>query len=356
MSASEATPTLHPEEQSRLRRWLDERGLPGCGLSFEVEFISGGASNEAWLVRRGDTRLVVRKPPRRVPPGRNDSMVREFRVLSALNGTDVPHPRVLALCTDPEVLGANFYVMEFVDGWSCMNRDGWPPPFDSDLEARRGLAWELIDGIARLAKVDWKAVGLDGFGRPEGFHERQVDRWLRLLSQFQFRPLPGLDEAAHWLRRYRPRHYVPGILHGDYQFANVMFFHGAPARLAAIVDWEMATVGDPLLDLGWVLMSWPDPDEDRQHSGYVDYTGMPTRAELAERYALMSGRPVDEIDYYVILGRFKMAIVLEQGYSAWVRGVAENPKMALFGDVVLTMARKAGELARSTPLGRKRWL
>lgn len=355
MQTSEVTPTLRPDEVSRLRQWLDQRGLPGCGLDLEVEFISGGASNEAWLLRRQNNRMVLRKPPRRAPEGRNESMVREFRVLSALHGTDVPHPRVLALCTEPEVLGANFYVMEYVDGWSCMSRAGWPPPFDTDLEARRGLAWELIDGIARLARVDFKAVGLEGFGRPEGFHERQVDRWLSFLSKFQFRPLPGLDEAAAWLRRNRPSHYIPGILHGDYQFANVMFAHGAPARLIAIVDWEMATVGDPLLDLGWVLMAWPDPDEDRQHSGYVDYTGMPTRAELAERYASVSGRPVDELDYYLILARFKMAIVLEQGYAAWVQGRADNPKMALFGDVVLTMARKAGELARTTLLGRQRW-
>ncbi len=338
-----------------MQQWLDHQGLPGSGLSLEVEFISGGASNEAWLLRRGDALLVMRKPPRRIPPGRNESMIREFRVLSALQGTDVPHPRVFGLCTDPEVLGANFYVMEYVDGWSCMNRTGWPPPFDSDLEARRGLAWELVDGIARLARVDWKAAGLADFGRPDGFHERQVDRWLHLLSQVQFRPIPGLEEAASWLRGYRPRHYVPGILHGDYQFANVMFAHGAPARLVAIVDWEMATVGDPLLDLGWVLMTWPDPDEDRAHSGYVDYTGMPTRSELAARYASLSGRPVEEIDYYIILGRFKMAIVLEQGYAAWSRGTADNPKMALFGDIVLTMARKAAELARTTPLGRKPW-
>ncbi|MCX8071599.1 MAG: phosphotransferase family protein [Candidatus Binatia bacterium] len=356
MGCAELTPKLLLEEQQRLQAWLDQQGLPGQGLPLDVEFISGGASNEAWLLRRGEFQFVVRKPPRLIPEGRNESMVREFRVLSALRDSDVPHPRVLALCTDPQVLGSNFYVMEYVRGWSCMNQAQWPSPFDTDLEARRGLAWELIDGIAKLSRVDWQAVGLEGFGRPLGFHERQVDRWLGLLAKFQFRPLPGLQEAADWLRHYRPRHYVPGILHGDYQFANVMFAHGAPARLAAIVDWEMATVGDPLLDLGWVLMAWPDPDEDREHAGYVDYTGMPTRAELAERYARVSGRPVDELDYYVILARFKMAVVLEQGYAAWVQGRAGNPKMAFFGEVVLTMARKAAELANTTPLGRKRWI
>jgi len=339
-------------DPERLARWMDERGLPGRGEPVACRFITGGTSNELFEVRRGEVRLALRRPPLRVPEGRNESMLREYRVLAALRDTDVPHARVLACCDDPSVLGACFFLMEYVDGWSCMSTGGWPPPFDTDLEARQGLAWELVDAIAKLARVDWRARGLEGFGRPEGFHERQVDRWLAHLARFRFRDLPGIEEAAAWLRRYTPRSYRPGILHGDYQFANVMFRHGAPARMAAIVDWEMATIGDPLLDLGWVLMGWPDPDEERAHAGYVDYTGMPSRAELCERYARGSGLPVDEIDYYVILARFKIAIVLEGGYARYVQGGADNPKMAAFGDVVLDMARKAAELARTTPLRR----
>ena len=336
----------------RLARWMDERGLPGRGEPPACRFITGGASNELFEIRRGDVRMALRRPPARVPEGRNESMLREYRVLAALRDTDVPHANVLAACDDPSVLGACFYVMEYVDGWSCMSTNGWPSPFDADLDARRGLAWELVDAIAKLACVDWRARGLEGFGRPEGFHERQVDRWLSHLARFRFRDIPGIEEAAAWLRRYTPRSYRPGILHGDYQFANVMYRHGAPARMAAIVDWEMATIGDPLLDLGWVVMGWPDPDEDRTHAGYVDYTGMPSRAELCERYARGSGLPVDEIDYYVILARFKIAIVLEGGYARYVKGGADNPKMAAFGDVVLDMARKAAELARTTSLQR----
>jgi aminoglycoside phosphotransferase (APT) family kinase protein len=243
--------------------------------------------------------------------------------------------------------------MEFVDGWSPMSTGRtWPASFDTDLQARQGLAYELVEAIAKLSRVDWRARGLEGFGKPEGFHERQVDRWLAHLATFKFRELPGLDDAAAWLRRHKPRAYRPGILHGDYQFANVMYRHGAPARLAAIVDWEMATIGDPLLDLGWVLMGWPNPDEDRTSAGYVDYTGMPSREDLMQRYATVSGLPVDEMDYYVILARFKIGIVLEGGYARYVAGGADNPKMAMFGDVVLDMMRKAAELARTTRLGR----
>jgi aminoglycoside phosphotransferase (APT) family kinase protein len=231
-----------------------------------------------------------------------------------------------------------------------MNTDGWPAPFDTDLDARRGLAFELVDGIAKLAQVDWRAAGLEGFGKPEGFLDRQVDRWLAHLARFQFRELPGLDAAADWLRSHTPKRFEPGIIHGDYQFANVMFCHGAPARLAAIVDWEMATVGDPLLDLAWVLMGWPDPGEPGGRMAYVDYEGLPSRAEIMQRYSSQTGLPMEQMDYYVVLARFKMACVLEGGYARYVQGGADNPKMASFGDVVLDMAQRAAELARTSPL------
>jgi aminoglycoside phosphotransferase (APT) family kinase protein len=336
--------------RERLRKWMDERGLPGAGEPLELRSISGGASNELLEIVRGPHRMALRQPPRPVPRGRNEIMLREYRVLHALNGTDVPHSEAIAVCDDPSVIGACFYLMALVDGWSPMNTGGWPPPFDRDLEARAGLAFELVDGIAKLSRVDWKARGLEGLGKPEGFLERQVDRWLHHLSGFRFREIPGLDVAAEWLRRHTPKSFRPGILHGDYQFANVMFRHGAPARLAAIIDWEMSTVGDPLLDLAWVLMGWPDPGEDRASSGYVDYTGMPSRAELLDFYSRRSGLPVDLMDYYIVLARFKMACVLEGGYARHVTGTQQSEKLAAFGPIVLDMAKKAAELARSSKL------
>ncbi len=336
-------------DTAALGAWLDERGI-GHG-PVEASFVTGGASNELFDVRRGDLRLALRKPPRRVPPGRNETMVREYRLLEALADSDVPHAQAVAACEDPTVLGGCFYLMAFVDGWSPIALGpSWPPPFDEDLDARRGLGFELVEGIARLARLDWRARGLEGFGHPEGFHERQVDRWLKHLEGFSFRPLPGLEEAAAWLRTHRPRRYEPGIMHGDYQFANVMFAHRAPARLAAIVDWEMATIGDPLLDLGWVVSGWPDDPDAPAAASYVDYRGLPTRDELLARYEEVSGRPVDDIDYYVVLARFKLAIVLEGGYARVVKGTADNPKMAAFGDVVLDQARRAAELAASSTL------
>jgi aminoglycoside phosphotransferase (APT) family kinase protein len=332
-------------DQKRLSVFMDEWDLPGKGEELTARFITGGASNELFEIRRGGHGYALRRPPRIVPAGRNETMLREYRLLAALADTDVPHAKVVAVCEDPDMMGGCFYMMELVEGWSPLGGGGWPAPFDNDMQARKGLAFQLVDGIAKLARVDWRSRGLEGFGHPEGFHERQVDRWMSHLEKVKFRELPGIDAAGNWLRAHKPRNYRPGIMHGDYQFANVMFRNGAPARLAAIVDWEMATVGDPLLDLGWVIQGWLDPDENRTAGSYVDYTGMPTRAELLEAYEAESGRSTEDIDYYVILARFKLAIVLEAGYARAVKGEADNPAMLQFGQVVLDLSRGAGELA-----------
>ncbi len=332
----------------KLSRWMDARQLPGSGSPLTATAIAGGASNEIFKLRRGDSILVLRRPPRDVPAGRNEAMLREYRVLAALRDSDVPHARAHAWCGDASVIGACFYIMDHIDGWTPMGR--LEPPFDTDVEAKRGLGWQLIDAIARLAMVDWRAVGLDDFGKPEGFLDRQVDRWLHHLSKFEFRELPGLDVAAAWLREHTPKTFRPGIIHGDYQFANVMFHHGAPARMAAIVDWEMSTIGDPMLDLAWVLMGWIDAGEEQSSVKYFDYAGMQSRDDLLQRYVRHTGLPGELIDYYVVLARFKMACVLEGGYARYVAGGADNPKMAAFGDVVLDMAADAADLARASRL------
>jgi aminoglycoside phosphotransferase (APT) family kinase protein len=349
VSTTEETPTIADVE--RLVAWMDAEGLPGAGQPLEHGYISGGSQNEIYEIRRGDLHAAMRIPPTAAPPDRDKGILREWRIIEALNGTDVPHTEAIAVCTDPSVLGRTFYLMGFVDGWSPMNaRDGWPAPFDTDLDARRGLSFELIEGIARLSKVDWKAKGLEDLGRPDGFHERQVDRWTAFLERIKGRELPGFDEAAAWLRSHAPLDFIPGIMHGDYQFANVMFRDGAPARLAAIVDWEMGTVGDPKLDLAWVVQSWPEDTSGGEGAvgGYVDLTGMPSRAELLERYSASSGRQVDDIDYYVVLAKWKLAVVLEQGYQR----AGDDPKLQAFGPIVVELMQAAADLAESSDYGR----
>ncbi|MFL6206649.1 MAG: phosphotransferase family protein [Acidimicrobiales bacterium] len=330
----------------RLETWLDDEGLPGKGEPLEATFVTGGTQNEIYEVRRGELHGALRIPPPEAPAPRDDGILREWRIIDALSGTDVPHTPALAACTDASVLGRTFYLMGFVDGWSPINVDGWPAPFDADVEARRGLAYQLVEGIALLSKVDWQAKGLQDLGRPDGFHERQVDRWTTFLERIKGRELPGFEDAAAWLRAHKPYDYVPGIMHGDYQFANVMFCHGGPARLAAIVDWEMGTVGDPKLDLGWVTNSWPeDTSEGKGTVGsYVDMTGMPSKSQVLAHYAEVSGRQVDDIAYYEILAKWKLAVVLEQGFQR----AGDDIKLQAFGPVVLDLMREAAELAATT--------
>jgi aminoglycoside phosphotransferase (APT) family kinase protein len=254
------------------------------------------------------------------------------------------------MCDDAEVLGRTFYLMGFVDGWSPMDHRNWPAPFETDVAARAGLGYQLAEGIALLSRVDWRARGLEGLGRPDGFHERQVERWTTFFERIKGRKLEGMDVASSWLRTHEPIDYIPGIMHGDYQFANVMYRNGAPARLAAIVDWEMGTVGDPKLDLGWMIQGWPEDTTvpSASQSSYVDMRGMPSRSQILAHYADVSGRQVDDIDYYIILAKWKLAIVLERGFQR----AGNDEKLQAFGPLIVELMKGAAELAETTEYGR----
>ena len=325
---------------------MDGAAPPGKGEPVRARFLSGGTQNEIYEIRRGEESCVIRIPPPGAPPDRDKGILREWRIIEALDGTDVPHTPAVAVCPDASVLGRPFYLMGFVDGWSPMDHKKWPAPFDTDLDARAGLAYQLAEGIALLSKVDWQAKGLADLGRPDGFHERQVDRWTGFFERIKGREIEGLDVATEWLRTHRPLDFIPGIMHGDYQFANVMYRDGAPARMAAIVDWEMGTVGDPKLDLAWMVQSWPADTSAPQASemSYVDMVGMPSRAEVVAHYAEVSGRQVDDLDYYLILAKWKLAIVLEQGFQR----AGDDEKLLAFGPVVPELMASAAELAESS--------
>ncbi len=336
----------------RLAAWMDEQGLEGKGEPIEHRVVAGGSQNEIHEIRRGGLHAALRIPPPTAPADRDDGIWREWRIIEALDGTDVPHTPAIAACRDRGVLGRPFYLMGFVDGWSPVTlerRDGlrlWPEPFRSDPDARAGLAYQIVEGIALLSQVDWRAKGLTDVGRPDGFHERQVDRWTAFFEANKGRDLPGFAEAAAWLRAHRPIDYVPGIMHGDYQFANVMFRHGGPAQLAAIVDWEMGTIGDPKLDLGWVVQSWPaDPfSEAARTSSYVDMYGMPERDAVVDHYAELSGRQVDDIDYYVVLAKWKLGVALERGFQR----AGDDPTLQGFGPIVLDLVKGAADVAEAS--------
>jgi aminoglycoside phosphotransferase (APT) family kinase protein len=343
-----------PINTQRLAEWMDGAALRDASLAssgraapLQTRFLSGGTQNVIYEIIRGDARCVIRMPPPGAPPDRDKGILREWRIIEALDGTEVPHTKAIGVCDDPTVLGRPFYLMGFVDGWSPMDQHGrWPEPFHTDLDSRPGLSYQLAEGIALLSKVDWRAKGLADLGRPEGFHERQVDRWIGFFERIKNRDVPGLEAATAWLKAHKPLDFIPGLMHGDYQFANVMYEHGAPARLAALVDWEMGTVGDPKLDLGWMVQSWPTDTDAPQASemSYVDMRGMPSRDQVVAHYAEVSGRQVDDLDYYLVLAKWKLAIVLERGFQR----AGDDEKLLAFGPVVTDLMTSAAELAEST--------
>jgi len=304
-------------DESRARDWLESR-LPGADGAISFSPITGGSSNLLFLVERDGRKYVLRRPPREKYDPTSHNMAREVRLLRALGQTDVPHPRFVDFCEEVDVIGAPFLVMEYVDGFSPVGR--FPEPFESDDDHRRAIGFGMVETLAILPKVDWRAVGLNGFGKPEGFLDRQVDRWMGQLARYQTRDIPYLEELAKWLTDHRPEQAAQGLMHGDYSFPNVMYARDLPVRIAAIVDWESCTIGDPLLDLGHLLAGWCDPGETRTYLRGIDWRAMPTRAEMAARYAELTGLPIDRIEYYRALALFKLAIILEGAYARVIKG------------------------------------
>ncbi|RHW28975.1 phosphotransferase family protein [Nocardioides immobilis] len=305
---------------------MDGRGL-GSGPLTAVSPISGGTQNIMLRFERSGRTYVLRRGPEHLRPRSNDVIRRECRVLRSLGGTAVPHPALIAACDDESVLGdAVFYLMEPVDGFNASI--ALPALHEADAAIRHEMGLRLVDALATLAEVDHVAVGLGDFGKPEGFLERQVPRWLAELASYDaFPDYPGpdigpVDEVAAWLDAHRPTDWRPGILHGDYHAANVMFAPDGP-DVVAVVDWEMCTIGDPLLDLGWLLATWDLPGAPEEFAGPLTRAeGLATRDELVQRYAERSTRDLSAIDWYVVLACFKLGIVLEGSHARALAGLA----------------------------------
>ena len=309
-----------------LARWMDDQQIERGPIE-DVTTLQGGTQNVLLRFRRGAREFVLRRPPRHPRPNNNETMRREARVLAALADTRVPHPKLIAACPSENVLGAAFYLMEPVDGFNATV--GMPALHASDPAVRRRMGLSLIEGIAALGRVDHVKVGLQELGRPDNFLSRQVRRW---RSQFESYgtlegwpgggDIPGLHEVGQWLERRQPLHFEPSIIHGDYHLSNVMFRYDAP-ELAAIVDWELVTIGDPLVDLGWVLATWPDPSGPAAGTvGATPWSGFPEAGELVEHYAHQSGRDVSEIAWYKVLACYKLGIINEGTYARACAGQA----------------------------------
>lgn len=303
---------------------MDGQGL-GAGPIEAVQALAGGTQNVLLRFSRAGADYVLRRPPLHPRTNSNETMRREARVLRALAHTDVPHPRLIADCAEEAVLGAAFYLMAPVDGFNPVGQ--LPEPHASSPAMRHAMGLALVDGIAALGRVDHVAVGLADFGKPDRFLERQVSRWSGQLASYAEMAgwpgpaaLPGVEKLGAWLDANRPDTFTPGIMHGDYHLANVMYRNDGP-QLAAIVDWELATIGDPLLDLGWVLATWPDGDEASTVS-VMPWDGFPTAAELVARYAAGSARDCAAIEWYHALACFKLGILLEGTHARACAGKA----------------------------------
>jgi aminoglycoside phosphotransferase (APT) family kinase protein len=312
---------------ARLGDWMDSRGLPHGPIA-NVEALAGGTQNILLRFERGGRRYVLRRPPLHKRANSDETMRREAKVLAALAGSGVPHPGLIAACGDEGVLGAAFYLMEPIEGFNPTR--GLPELHASDPAIRRGMGFELADAIAALGSVDHVAVGLSDFGKPEGFLERQVARWRSQLEGYGALPgypgpeIEGVERVGEWLERNRPRSWRPGILHGDYHLANVLFALDGP-RLAAVVDWELSTIGDPLLDLGWLLATWPSRSGGSHGAiGVVPWEGFPEADELVARYRERSDRDLDAIEWYAVLACYKLGIILEGTHARAFAGQADK--------------------------------
>jgi aminoglycoside phosphotransferase (APT) family kinase protein len=338
------------EDPPRLRAWMTGAGLD-LGELRGVTLIAGGRSNLTYRLDLDGGQLVLRRPPLgHVLPTAHD-MTREYRVLSALQGTKVPVPRPLAICQDTEVIGAPFYLMQYVDGLVLRTMaDG--AILTPDLAAQ--LSELLVQTMATIHAVPIDEVGLTGFGRPEGYMARQLARWQRQWELSKTREAPGYDELVARLTAGLPESADGTLVHGDFRLDNTLVTLGHPAAIAAVVDWEMSTLGDPLADLGLTLGYWADSADDKGWldinvgSGITARPGFYSRAKFAARYAELTGRDVSGVGYYMAFGYFKLAVVLEGINARFLQGKTVGDGFDREGPAVPVLISRAHQMLDAT--------
>ena len=315
------TGTLDDNAVSAVAAWLRGQGL-GATVT-DVEPLTGGSQNIVVRLKVDGRRLVLRRPPPHPRPNSDRTMQREIAVLHTLAGSDVPHPRIVAACEDLDVLGVVFYLMEEVDGFNPGNEIA--PAYVRDPAMRHQVGLNYAADVARLGRAEWEGSELADWKRPGSFLERQVPQWRSSVAAYRqqdgyaYDSLPGVDELCDWLDVNRPADSEPGIVHGDIHLNNTMLRRDVPA-VAAFVDWEMCTIGDPLLDLGWMLVCWPLDPNPLGSAGYLaELGGLARRDELLEAYLGAGGRRAERLDWYLALACLKLGVVIE---GTWVRYLA----------------------------------
>jgi aminoglycoside phosphotransferase (APT) family kinase protein len=328
-----------------LEAFLDAHGL-GSG-PVEATAIGEGHSNVTFEISRGTDRWVLRRPPRPpLPPSAHD-VLREAQLLRAVRDAGVRTPVVVAATGDEGVIGAPFYVMERVEGEVLTT--SVPAALDGPGDRVR-IGEELVDALVEIHAVDWRACGLEGYGKPTGYLDRQLRRFGGLWEHNKTREVPTLDQLTTWLTEHRPESGPATIVHGDYRLGNVMFAPEAPARIVAIFDWELATIGDPLADLGYMLATWGqegNPENPISALGGVTRgPGFPTREELIALYEERSGRSMRDVRWYMALALWKSAVFLEGSYKRRLAGTTEDPFFDLLKEGVPMIAERAWSLAQ----------
>jgi aminoglycoside phosphotransferase (APT) family kinase protein len=319
------TPSLTEEDRVALQGWVRQTGL-GSQVT-DVAPLTGGTQNIVVRLRIDDRPMVLRRPPLHPRPTSDKTMLREIAVLRTLSGTPVPHPGFIAGCDDLGVLGVVFYLMEEVDGFNPGNEMAQAYVADPGMRHDVGLAYAA--SLARLGNVEWEGSPLATIRRPGSFLARQVPQFLGLLDSYRhdsYAPesLPEVAELAEWLETNRPDDGEPGIMHGDAHLNNVLLRRDRP-ELAAFIDWEMCTIGDPLLDLGWMMVCWPtELDTISAGSELAALGGLASRGELLDAYAAAGGRDASQLDWYKALACFKLGIVIEGTWSRYLAGQASR--------------------------------
>ncbi|MBI2765339.1 MAG: phosphotransferase family protein [Chloroflexi bacterium] len=332
-----------------LERWVNQN-VPGEKGGVTVEKHVAGFSNETFYVTRGAQRWVMRRPPRGPLLPTAHDVLREHRFIAGLYGL-ARVPRPVGVCEDASVIGAPFYLMERKDG--IVMRDEIPAEWDTPAGHRK-IAEEMIDALVELHAVDWRAAGIPG--REGGYVARQVERWAGQweLAKKRTRDLPGMDEITAWLKAHMPPEVPHTVVHGDYKLDNVMFARGPEPHLNAIFDWEMATVGDPLADLGYLMNTWtnrapPHGFEDRPllRTGLTEREGFPSTQAMADMYEAKSGRSMHNFLFYRVLAAYKGISIIEGLYMHYIEGAAANPGAADFEWRVPMMIASCQELIAS---------
>ena len=340
---------LRPDErldEARLDAWIRAH-VPGLDGNLRVSQFHGGHANLTYCVAYGEREFVVRRPPLGPVAPRSHDMRRECRALGALAPLYAPAPRPFGLCEDEGVIGAVFFVMERRRG--LIVRGGWPAGLPDDPAQRRRMGEALVDALADLHLVDSTRPEIAALGKPEGFVERQVNGWYERWERARTREIPAMDEVCAWLRERLPDAQAVSVLHNDYKLDNAMFDLADPGRLVAVFDWDMASLGDPLVDLGTLLGYWSEPGDvgGRGTAGAITaLPGFPTRREMTERYAARTGFDVSKIAFYEAFALFKTAVVLEQIYVRWVHGQTKDPRFEALGSIVPILAEGARGVAQ----------